>query len=263
MSLYEAIEEIGEKNRSRKAGVGGEISGVVVGIVTKNSSSENKGRVCVKIPSREDSGNILEWVKVAMPMSGKNWGCYFIPEIGDEVLVAFEYGSVENPYVIGCIPRADSRLVTQNYDDDNDNKVMLTKGGNSIDISDKDGKESITLTTKAEQRLILDDGNDKITIKDKNGSNHIELDTKGGNLEIEVKSKITLKAGKTTIEINGSSDTVTIKCQQFNAETKRGIKFKTSALNLSASSLNASATGTATIKSNSVLSVKGQSIILG
>ncbi|MEG2144765.1 MAG: phage baseplate assembly protein V, partial [Oscillospiraceae bacterium] len=200
---------------------------------------------------------------VAMPMSGKNWGYYFLPEVGDQVLVAFEYGSVENPYVIGCIPRGDSQLISKNYNNDNDNKVIVTKGGNSIDIRDKDGNESITLTTKAEHSFTLDDGEDKITLKDKSGDNHIEIDTRGGNVEIQVKNKITLKAGKTTIEINGSSDTVTIKCQQLNAETKRGIKFKTSAFNVSSSSFSASATGTATIKSNSVLSVKGQSVILG
>lgn len=237
--------------------------GVAAGVVTKNSDDEHKGMVCVKLLSRESKGNLLLWVKVAMPMSGKNWGFYYLPEIGDEVLVAFAYGSIENPYVIGCIPKADSQLVSKSYHKDNFTKEIITRGGNSITIYDEDDKQRVTVKTKAGHNLLLDDGQKLIKMSDKSGDNYIKMDTGKGELEILAKQKITLKTGGVTIEINGGSDSITVNSKQFTVDSKQSVRMKTSTMNLSANAFEAKASGAATLQSDSMVNVKGAMVKLG
>ena len=76
--------------------------GVVVGIVTNNQDPENMHRVKVRFPwlSNDVESN---WARVAAPMAGKGRGAYFLPEVDDEVLVAFEHGQVDHPFVVGCL----------------------------------------------------------------------------------------------------------------------------------------------------------------
>ena len=43
------------------------------------------------------------WAPIAAAMSGASRGAYFMPEVGDEVLVAFEHGQFDHPYVVGFL----------------------------------------------------------------------------------------------------------------------------------------------------------------
>ena len=84
MNLFDVLTDERDDASSR-------VSGVVVGVVTNNQDPEGMGRVKVKFPwlSDEDESN---WARVAAPMAGKERGFYFLPEVEDEVLVAFEHG---------------------------------------------------------------------------------------------------------------------------------------------------------------------------
>lgn len=262
MSLVDEIKEITEGGADYN--ICGDMCGIVAGVVTKNSDDEHKGMVCVKVVSRESKGNLFLWVKVAMPMSGKNWGLYYLPEIGDEVLVAFAYGSVENPYVIGAIPKSDSQLVSKSYHKDNFTKEILTKGGNSVTIYDEDNKQSVTVKTKAEHTLLLDDDKKLIKMSDKSGDNYIKMDTGKGEIEIQAKQKIILKTGSVKVEINGGSNSITVNCNQFTVDSKQSVRMKTSSMNLSAdASFEAKASGAATLQSDSMVNVKGAMVKLG
>ena len=104
MSLYDIIGEISEKQVTKTSTGDARISGVMVGIVAKNYDKDMPGRVCVTIPTRDKEANELQWARTAQPSSGTTWGHYFLPEVGDQVLLAFEGGNIEKPYIIGCIP---------------------------------------------------------------------------------------------------------------------------------------------------------------
>ena len=60
------------------------------------------GRVQVQLPFI-DSLDLSPWARVAVPMAGPLHGTYMIPNLGDEVLVAFEQGDVNAPYIIGSL----------------------------------------------------------------------------------------------------------------------------------------------------------------
>ena len=76
--------------------------GVAVGQVVLVTDPLMLGRVKVKVPFI-DSADLAAWARVASPMAGMLSGHYTIPNMGDEVLVAFEHGDVNAPYILGCL----------------------------------------------------------------------------------------------------------------------------------------------------------------
>ena len=75
-------------------------NGIVIGRVTNNVDSDNQGRIQVQFPwLGEDSEP--RWCSVASIMAGTDRGLFFMPEVDDEVLVAFDHGDFDHGYVIG------------------------------------------------------------------------------------------------------------------------------------------------------------------
>ena len=80
----------------------GQINGVVVGLVTNVSDPEQQGRIKVHFPWLA-SDHESDWIRIATTMSGNGRGTFFMPEVNDEALLAFEHGDVRFPYVIGFL----------------------------------------------------------------------------------------------------------------------------------------------------------------
>ena len=84
----------------------------------------------------------------------------FLPEIGDEVLVGFEHGDPERPYILGSLWNGvDSAPREEIWGGDvapNDIKRIMTKSGHRIQLSDKPGKEAIVIATPTNLKLSVD-----------------------------------------------------------------------------------------------------------
>ena len=78
------------------------IHGVVIGLVTNNNDPQNLGRVKVMFPWLSDNLE-SDWFRVASPMAGAGRGIMFMPEVDDEVLVAFEHGNPQRGIVVGSL----------------------------------------------------------------------------------------------------------------------------------------------------------------
>ena len=76
------------------------INGNVVGVVTNNNDPKKWGRVKLGFPWLAPFYE-TDWARVVQVGMGKEWGNLFLPEVGDEVLVGFEFGDTRRPYVIG------------------------------------------------------------------------------------------------------------------------------------------------------------------
>jgi hypothetical protein len=83
-------------------GDGAMSNGVRVGLVTQNKDNEGLGRVKVKFPTFDDQDESA-WARVASPMAGSGRGLSVLPEVNDEVLVAFEQGDINRPYILGML----------------------------------------------------------------------------------------------------------------------------------------------------------------
>jgi uncharacterized protein involved in type VI secretion and phage assembly len=158
------------------------ITSVVVGVVTNNQDPDGMGRVKLKFPWLVDNDE-SNWARLAVPMAGKGRGLYFLPEVDDEVLVAFEHGDVRFPYVVGALWNGKDAPPAKNDDGKNNVRVIKSRSGHVIRLTDEEGKE-------------------KIEILDKNAKNSIVVDTAQNTITITTEKDITLSAPKGTIKLD-------------------------------------------------------------
>jgi uncharacterized protein involved in type VI secretion and phage assembly len=165
--------------------------GVVVGIVTNNRDPEKLHRIKVRFPwiNQDDESH---WARVATPMAGNGRGFYCLPEVDDEVLLAFEHGSVEHPYVIGALWNGKDEPHENNDDGNNDTRSFKSRSGHLIRLFDKAGDEHIEII-------------------DKTGSNKIVINTSDNSISIAAKGDIAIGSQTGKVSITGSG--VEIKSQ--------------------------------------------------
>ncbi len=185
------------------------ISGVVIGLVTNNQDPEGMGRVRVTFPWRGDEDESY-WARIATLMAGNDRGTYFLPEVGDEVLVAFDHGDINNPYVLGALWNGEDAPPETNSDGQNNIRKIKSRSGHEIVFDDTQAQEKIEIHTNAGHTILMDDasGGEKIEITDKSGGNSIKIDSVANNINIESAMQLKIKAQ--TIEIE-SGTTMTIK----------------------------------------------------
>ncbi|MEJ2209152.1 MAG: phage baseplate assembly protein V, partial [Anaerolineae bacterium] len=146
--------------------------GVVSAQVTNIDDPDDLGRVKVKYSWLGGSPEIeSHWVRLAPPMAGPQRGFLFLPEVNDEVLVAFEQGDVHRPYIIGALWSATDKPPKPKSEAISGGKViqrvLKTRAGHLIILDDTQGEEQVSVTSKSGHTVILDDksGSEKITIK--------------------------------------------------------------------------------------------------
>lgn len=183
---------------------GSKINGVVIGIVTNNKDPKGIGRIKVKFPWREDSDESY-WARIATLMAGKDRGTYFIPEVGDEVLVSFDHGDIHHPYIIGALWNGIDPPPASNTDGKNDIRKIKSRSGHEIIFTDTDGQEMVEILTQSGHKIILDDtfGKERIEIKDKTDNNFLVIDT--ANKSMKMSSEMKLSIESNIIEIKAGA----------------------------------------------------------
>lgn len=171
-------------------------------VVQTHDDPDELGRIQVRLSYHADSEPI--WMRMLTPHSGKEHGVYFLPEVGDEVLVGFEGNNAEHPYVMGCLYNGKDKP-PHVPDEKNTLKTIKTRSGLKIEFNDED--KIFTIETPGENTIVLDDKEKSIIIADQNG-NKITMGTSGitidsckdlilkapGNVNITAKMNIDLKA---------------------------------------------------------------------
>ncbi len=165
------------------------INGVVTAIVT----AVGAGKVKLKFPwLHETDGEEREsnWARIATAMAGNDRGTFLMPEVGDEVLVAFEKGSFGNPYVIGFLWNGkDTPPET-----DTQKRVIKTKSGHTVTFNDNSAGEEIVIESQGGQKVELKDTpTGSITVETQMG-NKIEFSDVGGSITLTALKDITLNA---------------------------------------------------------------------
>lgn len=218
--------------------------GVAVGIVTNNDDADKLGRIKVKYPWMDDKIDSF-WARLAAPGAGVNRGFYFLPEVNDEVLLAFEHNDINYPYIIGYLWNGQDKPPKGTIDNvlGSDGKVnqrvLCSRTGHLFVLDDSQGKEGITIKTQAGHHLFIDDskGNEAINIIDKSGKNKIIIETNPNKITIMADVDIDIKAttGKILIEAKQgielkTNQTVDIKGDMnVNVQGSMGVKVESSA----------------------------------
>ncbi len=172
------------------------VFGVMIGVVIKNDSandSEKPGPGLVKVQIPLLGMKESNWARIASFMAGKERGAFFLPEVGDEVLVAFENGDVNKPFVIGALWNGKDTPPEKNSDGKNDVRIIKSRSGNIIQFTDKSGSEKITISSTKDIELLAPNGKLSINAKE------VEIKS-SATTKIEASSDMTIKGS--TVNIN-------------------------------------------------------------
>ena len=234
------------------------IPGFVQGTVVENNNDKFPGMIKVSFTVWEDGKNMIEWVRLLSPYTGKDYGTYLVPEIDETVLIGFIGGSLKKPFLLGSLYPKDSQLVKKQYDKKNINKVLRTKMGCEISINDTEQKQSITVMTPKESKIVMEDEKETILVSDKEGKNKIFLDLQKGELLLCAEKKMTLKTGNASLEMDGNQGNITVTGNKVTVEAKQTLSMegKTSA-GIKGGSLNAEGMQAATLKASGQLTLSG------
>jgi phage baseplate assembly protein V len=192
----------------------GRIYGLVVGVVTNNEDPDGMHRVKVRFPwlSEDHESN---WARVVAPMAGDDRGFYTLPEVHDEVLVAFEHGEVERPYVLGALWNGQDKPPADN----GDIRIFKSHSGHVVKLDDTEGAEKIEIVdAKGEQSLVFDTAKKTITltadsdvvIESKNGmvkitgQKGVEITAPDGPGKLESNGKLAVTSASGTVDVTGS-----------------------------------------------------------
>jgi len=212
MSVFDVLDQSSEReSRGRR------IYGVMIGLVTNNQDPEKLGRVKVKFPWLSDVDE-SGWARIAAPMAGKERGFFFLPEVDDEVLVAFEHGDPCFPYVLGAMWNGKDAPPLTNDDGKNNVRMIKSRSGHTVKLNDEDGKETIEIVDKSQK-------------------NSIVIDTSKNTITVTTDQDITLSAAKGTIKLDA---------QSVEISSSGATKLK------AGSSMNVEASATMTVKGSTV-----------
>jgi len=186
-------------------GDGAMSNGVRVGLVTQNKDNEGLGRVKVKFPTFDDQDESA-WARIASPMAGGNRGFFVLPEVNDEVLVAFEQGDIHRPYILGMLWNGKDKPPLSSAvggDGQVNQRAWRSRSGHEIILDDSSGSEKITINAVGKGDLAVETSGD-VTIKSK-GNVKIEatagvsIDSKG---DVSITSTANVNIKGTMINLN-------------------------------------------------------------
>ncbi|RYE27448.1 MAG: type IV secretion protein Rhs [Sphingobacteriaceae bacterium] len=201
-------------------------------IVTDNNDPQKQGRIKVQFKWQCTSNDVTEWLRVMTPDAGtsekvsRNRGFVFVPEIGDQVIVAFEEGNVARPVVLGSVFHGKSGI---GGGGGNNSKSLSSKSGHSLNLNDAGG---ITFIDKSKLNHIEIDGTNQITVTaDKTiklvtggeGGSSITLNSNG---TIDIVGKIVNIQG--TESINANAGEMTGSTVNIGKKGQTGVKIEAS-----------------------------------
>ncbi len=210
-------------------------------MATVLDNSDSKGRIKVQLQWQKKKGKSTNWIRVQTPDAGgsdkvsSNRGLVTIPEVGDTVMVGFEYGDPNRPFSMGSI--------------------FLQKFGGGGGA----GNKSKSLTSRSGNAMTLDDETGSVLLVDSIGSS-IELDG-SKNISILDEKKITIQSGATMITLDGENDEITIQAKTITIQAEKLVSVLSSeVVSIEAGTeLSAQAVGNTTVASQAEVTVQGNS----
>ena len=211
-----------EINDAPAAGLLAAVQGLQIGVVTQlENDPDGENRILVRMPiiSGDEQGI---WARVSTLDAGKERGSFFLPEIGDEVIVGFINGDPDHPVVLGMM-NSSAKPAPLTAKDDNHEKGFTTRS--KMKFIFNDDKKSVVLETPKGKKITVDEDAGIIKIED-DFSNKITMDSSG--IALESPKDITIKATG-DVKIDGMNVTITANAQ-FKASGNAGAEVSTGAI---------------------------------
>ena len=204
------------------------IVGLKRGIVKDLKDPDKLNRVKVTLV---DESLETPFADVMAKFAGEKYGSVFIPSKGEEVIVGFLDGKINDPVILGSLYNSKNQPPI-NVDEKNEIMFIQFPAGLKIEIDNKKDSQKITLTTKKGHIVSLDDGsNEQVLINEKSGKTSFKVDFKKGEIELKADKKICLSAGQDTLSVekqkgvslSSSAGKLNINVNSANLKSKSNI----------------------------------------
>jgi uncharacterized protein involved in type VI secretion and phage assembly len=217
------------------------VGGVVPALVSNVDDPDTLGRVKLSFPWLGDKAE-SHWARVALAGAGPERGLAVLPEVGDEVLVAFDHGDPRMPYVLGGLYNGTDKLPGKPIDGGEVvTRALVSRKGHRLELHDRD--ETITLSTgDGNHRIVIDQASSKILIET---SGDVEVAAKG-NLKVNAPSGMRVESSG-ALELKGNGVTIDAGGGAFSAK---------------GSSAKVEGSGTAELSSGGQTTVRGSMVMV-
>jgi uncharacterized protein involved in type VI secretion and phage assembly len=230
----------------------------MTGVVKENYNEKQPGKILVELYFGEKGKTSTDWVRVMQPYCGKEYGEYFIPEIGTEVVLGFILGNIHKAVVLGCLWNETDKIPADVANKDNSVKSIKTKGGHEIIFDETKDKEKIQINTKGKLTIVLEDKEQKISVKDEKGENLICLDSKNGQIDVKAKKKIVFNAGdKDMLTLDGTGKKASLTADNIEVNATQALTLKGQNAKLEGNMTALKAQGAFKVESSAILELKG------
>jgi uncharacterized protein involved in type VI secretion and phage assembly len=180
-------EDFGAPPRTR-------LYGVYPALVRDVQDPDGQGRVKLELPflAAADAAPAQAWARLATMMAGGGRGTWFIPEPGDEVLVAFAAGDPSHPIVIGALWNG-ADAAPETMDADNNIRSVTSRAGHRVTLDDTAGAAKVKIETANGHVFNLDDAGGGTCTLQHSGGASITIDA-SGKVEITATSRVVVNA---------------------------------------------------------------------
>jgi uncharacterized protein involved in type VI secretion and phage assembly len=232
------------------------IQGVVIGLVSDVDDPDGLGRVRVRFPWL-DPDLVSGWAPIAAPLGGNDRGYYYLPEVDDEALVAFELGDIDHPFILGFLHNGVDKPPTSGID--KHVRRVKSVAGHLIDLDDRDGQEKVHVKTNGGNLLDLRDsdstieiatsGGQKITMKDSPAQ--VEIRTTAGttitmgdapsSVSVQTVSGVQVEVSDTGVTISATSVPITVNALSATINPEISLDVNSTLINLTGAMVNINA----------------------
>jgi uncharacterized protein involved in type VI secretion and phage assembly len=215
------------------------VAGVVPALVSNIDDPDNLGRVKLSFPWLGDKAE-SHWSRVVLPGAGPERGLAVLPEVGDEVVVAFDHGDPRTPYVIGGLYNGKDKPPDKLVEGGEVvMRALISRRGHRVELQDKD--DAITIATgDGKHRIVVDQKGSKVVIET---SGDVEVSAQG-NLAVNAPRGMTVESSG-ALELKGNGVTIDAGGGAFSAK---------------GSSAKVEGSGTAELSSSGQTTVRGSMV---
>jgi len=175
------------------------IHGLHIGVVMKlDEDPEGEQRIQVQLPYLQIETPGI-WARLTQGHASSGFGHFFVPEVGDEVVLGFFNDDPGYPVILGSL-YSSSRTPPYTLEAENNTKAVVTRCLHRIEFNEKD--KIITIVTPSKNTLVLDDKDQSVLLKDQNG-NSVKLSSAGIALDSPKDIKLTAQGGITLTATTG------------------------------------------------------------
>jgi uncharacterized protein involved in type VI secretion and phage assembly len=190
--------------------------GVYPAFVTDIVDPDALGRVEVRLPFLGTDGDrdVRAWATLCTPYADANAGLEILPEVGSQVVVAFEAGNPRRPYVVGCtwngaaaLPQAPERA--------NNIRLLRSRADSRLEFDDTEAAPKLTLRTRSGHEIVIDDGGSTITVHHAGGT-EVSLTT----TSVEVTATVDVSVNAVIVDVTAPISTFSgvVKAQTVIAD---------------------------------------------